>query len=82
MIATTTRLLQQHQFIAAILALLIAVVIAATWLVFPYAVKDRNLIEQVGSNVRQEKLNNAISIGTAFTVSDTSSMAIKSLRCS
>jgi len=38
-------------------------VIALTWLVFPYVVRDLNLIANVGADVKAEKLSNAISIG-------------------
>jgi cytochrome c-type biogenesis protein len=37
--------------------------IAASWLIFPYYIKDHNLIATVGGSVKQEKLRNAISIG-------------------
>jgi len=55
--------LSRHQAIAAALLLLAALTIAASWLVFPYYVKDHNLIANVGGSVKQEKLRNAISIG-------------------
>ena len=47
----------------AIASILIALLIASTWLVFPYFVRDLNLIENVGADVKAEKLNKAISIG-------------------
>ena len=49
--------------VAVIASLLVASLIASAWLVFPYYVRDLNLIENVGSDVRAEKLNRAISIG-------------------
>ena len=45
------------------LSLVIAFLIASSWLVFPYFVRDMNLIENVGADVKAEKLNKAISIG-------------------
>jgi len=42
---------------------MLTLVIAASWLVFPYFVKGQNLISTVGGSVKQEKLRNAISIG-------------------
>ncbi|MDH5621496.1 MAG: cytochrome c biogenesis protein CcdA [Gammaproteobacteria bacterium] len=56
--------LSRHQAVVAMLAILAAVVIASSWLVFPYYVSDQNLIARVGSNVKQEKLRQAISIGS------------------
>jgi len=53
----------RHQVIVAILSVTATLFIAASWLVFPYFVKDHNLIANVGGTVKQEKLNNAISIG-------------------
>lgn len=47
----------------AVAAVVAAVLIASTWLVFPYFVRDLNLIEHVGADVKTERLNNAISIG-------------------
>ena len=45
------------------LVLLVATGIAATWLVFPYLVKDQNLLQAVGGDVKQERLIRSISIG-------------------
>lgn len=44
-------------------SVLIALLIASSWLVFPYFVKDSNLIASVGADVKSDRLNNAISIG-------------------
>lgn len=44
-------------------AVLVSLMIASTWLVFPYVVRDLNLIENVGADVKAEKLSKAISIG-------------------
>jgi len=46
-----------------LLVLLVATGIAATWLVFPYLVKDQNLLQAVGGDVKQEHLLRSISIG-------------------
>ena len=40
-----------------------AMLIASAWLVFPYFIKDHNLIADVGGTVKQEKLSSAITIG-------------------
>jgi len=61
---TATALLSRHQVIVALLAVVAATLIASSWLVFPYYVSDHNLIAKVGSNVKQEKLRQAISIGS------------------
>jgi len=53
----------KHQAVVAALLFTVALLIAASWLVFPYYIKDHNLIANVGGSVKQEKLNNAISIG-------------------
>jgi cytochrome c-type biogenesis protein len=55
--------LSRHQVLVTGLLLFFTLLIAASWLVFPYFIKDQNLIANVGSNVKQEKLRNAISIG-------------------
>jgi cytochrome c-type biogenesis protein len=55
--------LNRHQGLLASLSVIVALLIASVWLVFPYFVRDRNLIGDVGGAVKQEKLNNAISIG-------------------
>ena len=41
--------------------------IAGSWLVFPYVVKEQNLLESVGGDVKQERLRNAITIGQLLT---------------
>lgn len=51
------------QSMAAIIAIAISLLIASTWLVFPYFVRDLNLIEGIGADVKAEKLEHAISIG-------------------
>ena len=51
------------QWIAPVVSIVVALLIASSWLVFPYFVRDSNLIASVGADVRQERLNNAISIG-------------------
>jgi cytochrome c-type biogenesis protein len=61
---TATAVLSRHQGIVALLAVVVAIFIASSWLVFPYYVSDNNLIAKVGSNVKQEKLRQAISIGS------------------
>lgn len=50
---------------AIIAALLVAVtlLISASWLIFPYYIKNQDLIATVGGDVKQQKLRNAISIG-------------------
>jgi len=53
----------RHPVIVGLLTLAIAFLIASSWLVFPYFVKDRDLIAGVGGSVRQDKLHKAISIG-------------------
>lgn len=51
------------QAFRALASMVIALLIASSWLVFPYFVRDMNLIENVGADVRSEKLRKAISIG-------------------
>lgn len=51
------------QSLGAIASVIIALLIASSWLVFPYFVKDANLIASVGTDVKQERLQHAISIG-------------------
>ena len=53
----------RHQAVVAALLVTITLLIAASWLIFPYYIKDQNLIATVGGSVKQEKLRNAISIG-------------------
>ncbi len=53
----------RHQAVVAALLVTVTLMIAASWLIFPYYIKDQNLIATVGGNVKQEKLRNAISIG-------------------
>lgn len=55
--------LSRHQGVVAALLVMLTLAIAASWLVFPYFIKGQNLISNVGGNVKQEKLRNAISIG-------------------
>ena len=55
--------LSRHQGVVASILVVITLAIAASWLVFPYFIKDQNLISTVGGSVKQEKLRNAISIG-------------------
>ena len=51
-----------------ILALLLAMtVIAGSWLIFPYLVKDQNLLQTVGGDVKQERLRNSITVGQMLT---------------
>ena len=44
-------------------AIVIALVIASTWLVFPYFVRDMDLIQNVGADVKAERLQDSITIG-------------------
>lgn len=53
----------RHQAVVAALLVTLTLMIAASWLIFPYYIKDHNLIATVGGSVKQEKLRNAISIG-------------------
>lgn len=55
--------LSRHQAVVTALLVTLTLLIAASWLVFPYYVKDHDLIASVGGSVKQEKLRNAISIG-------------------
>lgn len=55
--------MSRHQGIVVTLLVAFTLVIAASWLIFPYFVKGQNLISTVGGSVKQEKLRNAISIG-------------------
>jgi cytochrome c-type biogenesis protein len=41
--------------------------IAGSWLIFPYFVKDQNLLQTVGGDVKQERLRNAITVGQLLT---------------
>jgi cytochrome c-type biogenesis protein len=60
---STAHRLPVLQPVAIIATIIVALVIASSWLVFPYVVRDMNLIENVGADVKAEKLENAISIG-------------------
>ena len=51
------------QPMALFMVMLLSVLIASTWLVFPYFVRDLNLIENVGADVKQERLSKSVSIG-------------------
>jgi cytochrome c biogenesis protein CcdA len=53
----------RHQGLVTALLVTVTLMIAASWLIFPYYIKDQNLIATVGGSVKQEKLRNAISIG-------------------
>ena len=53
----------RHQAIVAALLVTLTLLIAASWLIFPYYIKDHDLIATVGGTVKQEKLRKAISIG-------------------
>ena len=53
----------RHQAVVAALLVVLTLLIAASWLIFPYYIKDQNLIAAVGGDVKQQKLRNAISIG-------------------
>ena len=53
----------RHQAVVAALLVILTLLIAASWLVFPYYIKNQNLIATVGGSVKQQKLRNAISIG-------------------
>ena len=44
-------------------AVVVALVIASTWLVFPYFVRDMDLIQNVGADVKAERLRDSITIG-------------------
>ncbi len=61
--ALTHRRTMRGQPLIAAGSVLIALVIASAWLVFPYFVRDMNLIADVGSEVKTEKLQKSISIG-------------------
>ena len=47
----------------AVAAIVFALLIASTWLVFPYFVRDMDLIQNVGADVKAERLQNSITIG-------------------
>jgi cytochrome c-type biogenesis protein len=53
----------RHQAVVTGLLVTLTLLIAASWLDFPYYIKDHDLIATVGGSVKQEKLRNAISIG-------------------
>lgn len=55
--------LSPFQPVGVVAVVVVALTIASAWLVFPYLVRDLNLIENVGADVKAEKLNKAISIG-------------------
>ena len=59
--------LLNQQGLMILVAILLSVVISASWLVFPYFVKGQNLLSDVGSSVKQEKLLNSISVGQLLT---------------
>lgn len=41
--------------------------IAGSWLIFPYFVKEENLLQTVGGEVKQERLRNSITVGQLLT---------------
>ena len=51
------RLTRSGQSLAIVLSVVVALLIASSWLVFPYFVRDLNLVENVGADVKTEKLN-------------------------
>jgi len=53
--------------LVAVLALVITVMISASWLVFPYAVRDLGLLADVGRDVKQANLRRMIGIGQVLT---------------
>ncbi len=46
---------------------LITLAIAGSWLIFPYFVKEQNLLQSVGGDVKQERLRNSITVGQFLT---------------
>jgi cytochrome c-type biogenesis protein len=52
---------------ATVVAIAIAALIAASWLVFPYLVKGQHLLQDVGTDVKQERLMQSIGIGQFLT---------------
>ena len=53
----------RYQMLFALGAICLAFVISASWLVFPYAFKGRELLGNVGGEVKQAKLEQSITIG-------------------
>ena len=53
----------RYQALLVILFICAGFVVSAGWLVFPYLVKDQNLLGNVGGEVKQARLNRTISIG-------------------
>jgi cytochrome c-type biogenesis protein len=54
---------QHHQTLLIVVSVFLAIVISASWLVFPYFIKGKELIGEVGGSYKQEKLKTVISIG-------------------
>ncbi len=53
--------------LAVVLSVVVATLLASTWLVFPYLVQGKKLLFQAGGEVRQEQRVRAISIGRHLT---------------
>lgn len=58
---------QARQSLVVVLSMIIATLVSSAWLVFPYLVRGKKLLFQVGSDVRQEQRVHAISIGQYLT---------------
>jgi cytochrome c-type biogenesis protein len=56
-----------QQGLMVVVTIMLALIIASSWLVFPYFVKGQHLLSDVGGNVKQEKLINSITIGRFLT---------------
>lgn len=53
----------RHQSLLALGAICVAFIISASWLIFPYTFKGRELLGSVGGEVKQARLEKTISIG-------------------
>ena len=57
----------KYSAISFIAVICIGFVISASWLIFPYFVKDKDLLGNVGSDVKRAKLQQSITIGQFLT---------------
>ncbi len=57
----------KYSGITVIAIICVGFIISASWLIFPYFVKDKNLLGDVGSDVKRAKLQQSITIGQFLT---------------
>lgn len=63
----TSGIASRHPRLSIVLALALAVLIGASWLVFPYLIEGRALLGEVGATVKTERLAAAARVSMALT---------------